>query len=107
MVFSIYSDRFLKVPTMPNLVAQQPGRIHADTKGVVTRASNEDLPKSVAIHENTHSLKRHVSWSDTTSKSNPNYDVIPNLENKVPPDIRVELEQKLEHLTEKVHRKII
>ena len=88
-------QRFLKVPTMSNLVVPpQSGRTHSDLKEHATHASNEDLPISISlpIQENTHSLKRHVSWSDTSTKSNLNYEVVmPNIQSKEPPEIRIEL----------------
>ena len=88
---------------MSNLPTQKSRTMHADIKRVETRASNEDLPSSMVTHESTHSLKRHVSWSDTASKSNLNYDVVPNLQHKLPPDIKVEIGQT----PCKGHRKII
>ena len=81
---------------MSNLVSQpQSGRTHSGIKENEIHASNEELPISVSLplQENTHSLKRHVSWSDTSTKMNLNYDmVMPNIQNQEPPDIRIELD---------------
>ena len=83
---------------MSNLVVPpQSGRTHSDIKENATHASNEELPISMSlpIQENTHSLKRHVSWSDTTTKSSLTYDVVmPNIQSKEPPDIRIELDSQ-------------
>ena len=81
---------------MSNLVSeQQSGRTHSGIKENEIHASNEELPISVSLplQENTHSLKRHVSWSDTSTKLNLNYDlVMPNISSDNTPDIRIELD---------------
>ena len=82
---------------MSNLASSYPtGGTHPgpiDSSPLV-RVSSDDLPHTVSLQENPHSLKRHVSWSDTpTSKVNVNYQVfIPHLPNTEPPDIRIELD---------------
>ena len=83
---------------MSNLLEpSQSGITHSGIKDRATCASNEELPISMSlqIQENTHSLKRHVSWSDTTTQSNLNYEVVmPNIQRKEPPDIRIELDNQ-------------
>ena len=100
MYFSIDRDRFLKVPTMSNLMipSTQFGGLSPDIKNDPIRLSNEDLPQSLPLsikEENSHSLKRHVSWSDTTTKRNINYDVIipTNRQINLTPEIRIELDK--------------
>ena len=94
----IFRQRFLKVPTMSNLASSYPtGGTHPilmESSPLTVRVSSDDLPQSISLQENPHSLKRHVSWSDTpTSKVNVNYQVfIPNLPNTEPPDIKIELD---------------
>ena len=72
----------------------------SDIKSDSVHLSNEDLPHSLPLsikEENTHGLKRHVSWSDTTTKRNINYDMIiqSNRQIKQAPEIRIELDNSL------------
>ena len=86
----ICSSRFLKVPTVSNQVPAQPTvelQRNTSRNCRVTRASSEDIPRSRVTNENTPSLKRHVSWSDTKFKSNLTWEVVPNVEKKLSPDI--------------------
>ena len=85
----------MKVPTMSNLVPSQNERLHSDRKDPTIRVSADDLPNSIALNDNPHCLKRHVSWSDTsTSKTNFNLEVgIPNQLNKEHQDIRIGLDK--------------
>ena len=71
-------------------------RLASDIKDGPTHISNEDLPHSISLkEENTHSLKRHVSWSDTTSKRNLNYEVLipTNRQINPAPEIRIEIDK--------------
>ena len=96
----IYRERFLKVPTMSNLMipSSQFSALTSDIKNDPVHISNEDSPHSLPLsikEDNTHNLKRHVSWSDTTTKRNINYDVtLPtNRQINPAPEIRIEMEK--------------
>ena len=72
------------------------GRLASDIKDDPIHISSEDLPHSISLkEENTHSLKRHVSWSDTTSKRNLNYEVLipTNRQINPAPEIRIEVDK--------------
>ena len=60
---------------------------NTSSRNKVTRASSEDISRSLPTNGNTSSLERHVSWSDTKLKSNLTWEVVPNVEAKLSPDI--------------------